>query len=88
MQPNGEDLNKKTGLKLAAILSGLAISAVANADPFQVYVGYADRYRAGAFFPSPYDGADIFQGNMGTRAAPERFRFRQPSHYLQSDLSP
>ena len=59
-------MNKKTGLKLVALIGGLAISACAIAGPIQVYVGYADGVRGGAFFPSPYETADIFQGNVGS----------------------
>jgi hypothetical protein len=33
---------------------------------FVVYVGYADSLRPSPFFPTPYDTADIFQGNLGS----------------------
>lgn len=33
---------------------------------YSVYVGYADSLRPSPFFPNPYGGADIFQGNLGS----------------------
>lgn len=58
-------MNKKTVTKLVTLIGCLAMSTFANAGVFQVYVGYADGVRGGAFFPSPFDGANIFQGTTG-----------------------
>lgn len=58
---------KKTFLGIAATaLFALGWQADANAGAFKVYVGYADSLRPSPFFPNPYDGADIFQGNLGS----------------------
>lgn len=46
--------------------AGALVPLQANAGAFSVYVGYADDLRPSPFFPSPYGGADIFQGNLGS----------------------
>ena len=54
---------------IGSVAAFLALGALmplqANAD-VAVYVGYADSLRPSPFFPTPYDTADIFQGNLGS----------------------
>ena len=46
--------------------AGLFSAYATAAGSFEVYVGYADDLRPSPFFPNPYGGADIFQGNLGS----------------------
>ncbi|MCU6432601.1 lamin tail domain-containing protein [Undibacterium sp. Jales W-56] len=55
---------KKIFLAIILAFSAL-LPLMANAS-FIVYVGYADSLRPSPFFPNPYGGADIFQGNLGS----------------------
>ena len=58
---------KIMSMPLIALTIGAFIAPLAaQALPFKVFVGYADSLRPTPFFPSPYDTADIFQGNLGS----------------------
>lgn len=55
--------NKFLFTAMLAISFFLPLQASAT---YSVYVGYADDLRPSPFFPNPYGGADIFQGNLGS----------------------
>lgn len=58
---------KKISISAVAVcIAALGWQAEANAAAFAVFVGYADSLRPAPFFPDPYGGADIFQGNLGS----------------------
>ena len=56
----------KNAIVATALACGAVLPLQAQAGAFAVYVGYADSLRASPFFPNPYGGADIFQGNLGS----------------------
>lgn len=55
------------GLKIALAVAGAfgMMPQGALAGSYSVFVGYADSLRPSPFFPTPYDTADVFQGNLG-----------------------
>lgn len=68
---------RKTPLFKGALLSGLLIAVLAlmatpvAAGSFNIYVGYADGIRAGAFFPNPWYGDSSVQYFIGNDSSPD-----------------